>query len=139
MDFQVGEEAPIASLEEHQTALTQMESSAQEIHKALNNILDYQTHHRLREAQGISFHHKIFVWKKGLIFRWKDENVPKTLTNGFCGGQSLKHLAFYRLASVKYWFCEISLLSGQQTTEDCKNQRLSEANERKQKLNPKYF
>ena len=29
-----------------------MESSAQEIHKNLNNILDYQTHHRLREAQG---------------------------------------------------------------------------------------
>ena len=29
-----------------------MESSAQEIHKNLNSILDYQTHHRLREAQG---------------------------------------------------------------------------------------
>lgn len=29
-----------------------MESSAQEIHKSLNAILDYQTHHRLREAQG---------------------------------------------------------------------------------------
>lgn len=29
-----------------------METSAQEIHKALNTILDYQTHHRLREAQG---------------------------------------------------------------------------------------
>lgn len=29
-----------------------MESSAQEIHKSLNTILDYQTHHRLREAQG---------------------------------------------------------------------------------------
>lgn len=32
--------------------LTQMESTAQEIHKSLNAILDYQTHHRLREAQG---------------------------------------------------------------------------------------
>lgn len=30
----------------------QMESSAQEVHKNLNSILDYQTHHRLREAQG---------------------------------------------------------------------------------------
>lgn len=30
----------------------QMESSSQEIHKSLNNILDFQTHHRLREAQG---------------------------------------------------------------------------------------
>jgi protein ERP2 len=29
-----------------------MESSAQEIHKSLNSIIDYQTHHRLREAQG---------------------------------------------------------------------------------------
>lgn len=29
-----------------------MESSAQEVHKNLNSILDYQTHHRLREAQG---------------------------------------------------------------------------------------
>ena len=29
-----------------------MESSAQEIHKNLISILDYQTHHRLREAQG---------------------------------------------------------------------------------------
>lgn len=29
-----------------------MESSAQEIHKSLNSILDFQTHHRLREAQG---------------------------------------------------------------------------------------
>jgi protein ERP2 len=29
-----------------------MESSTQEIHKSLNSIIDYQTHHRLREAQG---------------------------------------------------------------------------------------
>lgn len=32
--------------------MLQMESSAQEVHKNLINILDYQTHHRLREAQG---------------------------------------------------------------------------------------
>lgn len=32
--------------------LFQMESSTQEIHKSLNSIIDYQTHHRLREAQG---------------------------------------------------------------------------------------
>lgn len=30
----------------------QMESSAQDIHKALNTIYDFQTHYRLREAQG---------------------------------------------------------------------------------------
>jgi emp24/gp25L/p24 family/GOLD. len=29
-----------------------MESSTQEIHKRLNSVIDYQTHHRLREAQG---------------------------------------------------------------------------------------
>ncbi|KAJ8670554.1 hypothetical protein QAD02_001813 [Eretmocerus hayati] len=52
MDFQVGEEMPLPGLGEHITALTQMETSAQEIHKSLNSILDYQTHHRLREAQG---------------------------------------------------------------------------------------
>jgi heme/copper-type cytochrome/quinol oxidase subunit 2 len=28
-----------------------MESTAQEIHKSLNAILDFQTHHRLQEAQ----------------------------------------------------------------------------------------
>lgn len=53
MDFQVGDEAPLANLEDHHTAMTQMETSATEIHKSLNNILDYQTHHRLREAQGM--------------------------------------------------------------------------------------
>lgn len=52
MDFQVGEEKPLPGIDEHVTVLTQLESSAQEIHKNLNAILDYQTHHRLREAQG---------------------------------------------------------------------------------------
>lgn len=48
MDFQVGEENPLTpDIEAHATALTQLESSAQEIHKSLNAILDYQTHHRL--------------------------------------------------------------------------------------------
>lgn len=30
----------------------QMEVSTQEIHQSLKSIIDYQTHHRLREAQG---------------------------------------------------------------------------------------
>lgn len=48
MDFRVGDESPlIPSMEAHATALTALESAAQEIHKNLNNILDYQTHHRL--------------------------------------------------------------------------------------------
>ncbi len=29
----------------------QMETSAQEVHENLNGIIDYQTHHRLRETQ----------------------------------------------------------------------------------------
>lgn len=52
MDFQVGDELPLPGLGEHVTVMTQMESSAHEIHKNLVSILDYQTHHRLREAQG---------------------------------------------------------------------------------------
>jgi len=51
-DFQVGDEQPLPGIGEHVTVMTQMESSAQDIHKALNSIIDYQTHHRLREAQG---------------------------------------------------------------------------------------
>lgn len=48
MDFQVGDETPLTpDIDAHATALTQLESSAQEIHKSLNAILDYQTHHRL--------------------------------------------------------------------------------------------
>lgn len=52
MDFQVGDEQPLPGIDEHATVLTQLEASSQEIHKSLNAILDYQTHHRLREAQG---------------------------------------------------------------------------------------
>ncbi|KAK2589345.1 hypothetical protein KPH14_007890 [Odynerus spinipes] len=65
MDFQVGNELPLPGLGEHVTVMTQMESSAQEVHKNLNSILDYQTHHRLREAQGQLLHRK--------------ETVPKAL------------------------------------------------------------
>ncbi|XP_043492630.1 transmembrane emp24 domain-containing protein 7 [Polistes fuscatus] len=52
MDFQVGNELPLPGLGEQVTVMTQMESSAQVVHENLNSILDYQTHHRLREAQG---------------------------------------------------------------------------------------
>ena len=36
----------------HQQALTQLETSAVNIHEALKVVIDYQTHHRLREATG---------------------------------------------------------------------------------------
>ncbi|XP_033217237.1 transmembrane emp24 domain-containing protein 7-like [Belonocnema kinseyi] len=52
MEFQVGDEPSLPGVGEHVTVMTQMESSAQEIHKNLNSIMEYQTHHRLREAQG---------------------------------------------------------------------------------------
>lgn len=52
MDFQVGDEQPLPGIGEHVTVMTQMESTSQEIHKSLNTIIDFQTHHRLREAQG---------------------------------------------------------------------------------------
>lgn len=52
MGFQVGDEPSLPGLDEHATALTQFQASAEDIHKSLNAILDYQTHHRLREAQG---------------------------------------------------------------------------------------
>ncbi|CAB3383057.1 Hypothetical predicted protein [Cloeon dipterum] len=52
MDFSVGDEPALPGIGEHTTVITQMESSAQEIHKSLNSVADYQTHHRLREAQG---------------------------------------------------------------------------------------
>ncbi|KAL7641837.1 UNVERIFIED_CONTAM: hypothetical protein RMT77_007711 [Armadillidium vulgare] len=52
MDFQVGEEPQLPGVGEHFTAMTQMESSSQKIHEDLNSIIDFQTHHRLKEAQG---------------------------------------------------------------------------------------
>lgn len=52
MDFSLTDETPLPGVDEHATVLTQMEQTAQEVHKSLNAILDYQTHHRLREAQG---------------------------------------------------------------------------------------
>jgi len=50
-DFQSGEEAPLTEgIGSHHKALTQIETSAVQIHESLKVIIDYQTHHRLREA-----------------------------------------------------------------------------------------
>ena len=46
MLYQVGDEDPLPGLEDHIAPLTQMESSAQEVHENLNTVIDYQTHHR---------------------------------------------------------------------------------------------
>lgn len=51
MDFMVGEEKPLPGVGEHLTAMTKLETSSSNIHEQLNTIVDYQTHHRLMEAQ----------------------------------------------------------------------------------------
>lgn len=66
MDFQVGDEEPLPGVGEHSTAMTQLETSAQEVHENLNNIIDYQTHHRLRETQGRKraedLNERVMIW-----------------------------------------------------------------------------
>jgi len=66
IDFQVGDEDPLPGLEGVAQPLTQMESSSQEIHENLNAVIDYQTHHRLRETQGRhraeELNERIMIW-----------------------------------------------------------------------------
>lgn len=50
-DFNSGSEQPLTpGMGSHHTALTMIETSTVQIHESLNVIIDYQTHHRLREA-----------------------------------------------------------------------------------------
>ncbi|XP_064091815.1 transmembrane emp24 domain-containing protein 7-like [Macrobrachium nipponense] len=69
VDFQVGDEPQLPGVGDHYTAMTQMESSSQKIHENLNSILDYQTHHRLREAQGRKraedLNERVLFWAMG--------------------------------------------------------------------------
>jgi len=66
IDFQVGDEDPLPGLSEATGPLTQMESASQEIHEGLNAVIDYQTHHRLRETQGRhraeELNERIMIW-----------------------------------------------------------------------------
>lgn len=66
VDFQVGDEEPLPGVGEHLTAMTQLETSAQEVHENLNSIIDYQTHHRLRETQGRKraedLNERVMIW-----------------------------------------------------------------------------
>lgn len=61
MNLQIGEQMP---LRDH--VMTQMESSVHEIHKSINQVIDYQTHHRLREAQSRKraedLNERVFWW-----------------------------------------------------------------------------
>ncbi|XP_070536579.1 transmembrane emp24 domain-containing protein 3-like [Ptychodera flava] len=52
-DLIVGDEPPLLNeMGQHATAMTSMETSCVTIHEALKVVTDYQTHFRLREAQG---------------------------------------------------------------------------------------
>jgi len=61
-----GDEDPLPGLEAAQEPLTQMETSAREIHENMNAVIDYQTHHRLRETQGRhraeDLNERIMIW-----------------------------------------------------------------------------
>jgi len=66
IDFQVGEEEPLPGMEGHEGPLTSMEQSSQDIHENLNTVIDYQTHHRLRETQGRrraeDLNERVMIW-----------------------------------------------------------------------------
>ncbi|KAK2717921.1 transmembrane emp24 domain-containing protein 7-like [Artemia franciscana] len=69
VDWQVNNEEPLPGMEANPTAMTQMETSAQSVHENLNTIIDYQTHHRLRESQGRKraeiINDRVMVWSIG--------------------------------------------------------------------------
>jgi len=66
IDFQVGDEQPLPGLEGQAEPLTQMETSAREVHDNLNSVIDFQTHHRLRETQGRKrgedLNERVMIW-----------------------------------------------------------------------------
>jgi len=66
IDFQVGDEQPLPGLEGQSEPLTQMETSAREVHDNLNSVIDFQTHHRLRETQGRKrgedLNERVMIW-----------------------------------------------------------------------------
>lgn len=69
-DFQAGDDDPLRQPSGNPlTAMTQMESSALSAHQSLKTVVDYQTHHRLRESQGRSFaedvNERVQYWSVG--------------------------------------------------------------------------
>lgn len=61
-DFQVGDEPPLPGVHNPQGPLTMMESSSVSMHEALKVVIDYQTHHRLREATSRSMAE--YLWER---------------------------------------------------------------------------
>ncbi|XP_050395886.1 transmembrane emp24 domain-containing protein 7 isoform X2 [Patella vulgata] len=69
-DLEVGDEKPLVEgMTSHDTAMTLMETSAQNTHEDLKTVLDYQTHFRLRESQGRGFaedlNERVMIWSIG--------------------------------------------------------------------------
>jgi len=69
VDWQVGTEDPLPGVGDTITAMTQMESSSYALHENLNKVIDYQTHHRLRESQGRKrsedLNERVLLWAIG--------------------------------------------------------------------------
>ncbi|XP_033725971.1 transmembrane emp24 domain-containing protein 7-like isoform X2 [Pecten maximus] len=71
-DLQIGDEKPLFDADsgsKHHTAMTLMETSSVSVHENLKVVLDFQTHHRLREAQGRVYaedlNERVFFWSIG--------------------------------------------------------------------------
>lgn len=61
-EWEVGKEENrlLPGMGDKSVALTMMETSAVQVHDSLNVIIDYQTHHRLREARARSIAESLF-------------------------------------------------------------------------------
>ncbi|GFS17879.1 transmembrane emp24 domain-containing protein 7 [Elysia marginata] len=69
-DLEVGDEKPaVEEMGAHHTAMTLMETSSVNVFESLKSVIDYQTHHRLREAQGRGFaedlNERVLYWSVG--------------------------------------------------------------------------
>ncbi|CAC5404389.1 TMED7 [Mytilus coruscus] len=72
-DFQVGDEKPLFEQEgKHATAMTLMETASEDIHTSLREVVDSQTHFRLKEAKGRIYaedlNNRVFYWSLGQTF-----------------------------------------------------------------------
>ncbi|XP_071788738.1 transmembrane emp24 domain-containing protein 7-like [Asterias amurensis] len=70
-DFVVGDEDALRGIGDHATALTQLETACVSIRDSLKEVIDYQTHHRLREFSGRSradhLNQRIQWWSAGVF------------------------------------------------------------------------
>jgi protein ERP2 len=89
-DFQAGDDDPVRkAVGEHASVLTQMETSSAVIHDSMKTVIDYQTHHRLREAQG-----EVFAWAlNSWVLRWSVGQTMMILAVGI--GQVLVLRSFF--------------------------------------------